>query len=96
MYRWATAEHGYLYVKDVAAVLLRHGLPQGGELQPTLFILYMNDMVSTLPKGIHTVLYVDDLVLWCTEEYAIIVTYRMHQLSPKLDHRMEKQLVCHH
>ena len=37
----------------------------------------MNDLIPELPKGVHTTLYADDLVLWCTEEYATTATYRM-------------------
>jgi hypothetical protein len=37
----------------------------------------MNDLIPKLPKGVHTTLYADDLVLWCTEEYATTATYRM-------------------
>ena len=29
------------------------------------------------PKGIKAALYADDLVMWCTEEYATTATYRM-------------------
>jgi ribonuclease HI len=58
-------------------VLLREGVPQGGVLSPSLFIIFINDIVSTLPKGVHAALYADDLVLWCSEEYASTATYRM-------------------
>ena len=37
----------------------------------------MNDLIPKLPKGVHTTLYADDLVLWCTEEYATTATYRI-------------------
>ena len=58
-------------------VLMRHGVTQGGVLSPTLFIIFINDLVTQLPKGIHAALYADDLVLWCSEEYATTATYRM-------------------
>ena len=74
MYNWTKS---YLYNRRARVrvdgqcgrkVLLKQGVPQRGVLQPTLFILYMNDLVQELPKGEHTALYADDLVLWCTEE----------------------------
>ena len=58
-------------------VLLRQGVPQGGFLSPTIFILYINDLLQELPKGINVALYADDLVLWTTEEYASTATHRM-------------------
>jgi hypothetical protein len=35
------------------------------------------DLIPELPKGVHTAIYADDLVLWCTEEYAATANYRM-------------------
>ena len=58
-------------------ILLRQGVPQGGVLPPTLFILYMNDLVPELPNGVQSALYADDLVLWCSEEYATTARYRI-------------------
>ena len=48
-------------------VLLRQGVPQGGVLSPILLILFINDVVKELPKGVRAALYADDLVLWTTE-----------------------------
>ena len=63
--------------KHSRKVLLRHGVPQGGVLSASLFVIFINDLVAELPKGVHAALYADDLVLWCSEEYATTSSYRM-------------------
>ena len=64
-------------------ILLCQGVPQGGILSPTLFLV-INDLVAELPRGVKAVLYADDLVLWCKEEHATTATYRMQQALDQL------------
>ena len=76
-------------------ILLRHGFPQGGVISPTLFLIFINDLVSELPKGVRTAaLYADDMVVWCKEEYATTATYRMQLAADKLNSWTEKLYVA--
>ncbi|KAK7087559.1 hypothetical protein V1264_021593 [Littorina saxatilis] len=65
-------------------VLIRHGVPQGGVISPTLFLIFINDLLPELPKGVKAALYADDLVMWCTEEHSTTATYRLQLAADKL------------
>lgn len=43
-------------------------------------MLFMNDLVSKLPKGVQSAHYADDIELWCSgsEEYATTAKYGIH------------------
>ena len=58
-------------------ILLRHGVPQGGVVSPTLFIVFMNDLVKQLPTFVKRAMYADNLVMWSTDEYAATAQIRL-------------------
>ena len=65
--------------------ILREGVPQGGVLSPTLFRVYVNDIIAELPRKIHSALHADDMVIWCSEEYITTANYRMQQALEVLE-----------
>ena len=64
-------------------ILLRHGVPQGELLSLTLFLPFITNLASELPKGIKATLYADDLVMWCKEECLTTAMYRMQLAADK-------------
>ena len=46
--------------------------------------MFINDLVSELPRGVRAALYADDLVLWCKEEHASTANYRIQQAIDQL------------
>ena len=50
-------------------VKLRGGVPQGGVVSPTLFLVYMNDITTTVPRLVSNTLHADDFAVWCAEEH---------------------------
>ena len=60
-------------------VLLHQCVPQGGVLSPCLFIIFINDVIRELLKGVQAALYADDIVLWCSEDVVTTAEYRMQE-----------------
>ena len=52
-------------------------MPQEGVLSPTLFIVFINDLVKQLPTFVKSAMYADDLVMWSTEEYVATAQIRL-------------------
>ena len=57
--------------------VLKQGVPQGGVLSPTLFLVFIKDIIHRLPKNVKGAIYADDLALWCSEEYITTANYRL-------------------
>ena len=73
--------------------VLREGVPQGGVLSPTLFLVFINDIMKDMPQKIQGAIYADDLVLWCSEEYLTTARYRIQEALNILDSWTKKWLV---
>ena len=58
---------------------LKQGVPQGGVLSPTLFLVFIRDILHRMPKNIQGANYADDLALWCIEECITTANYRLQQ-----------------
>ena len=62
-------------------ILLRHGVPQGGVISTTLFLVFINDLINKFPSPVKCAMYVDDLVPWSTEEYATTAKVRLQEAT---------------
>ena len=56
---------------------LKHGVPQGGVLSPTLFLLYVNDIKETMCRGVKMSMYADDLALISSDQNLVKAQHRM-------------------
>jgi ribonuclease HI len=72
---------------------LKQGVPQGGVLSPTLFLVFINDIVRDLPRKVQGAIYADDLVLWCSEEHLTTANYRLQQALNILESWTKQWLV---
>ena len=72
LHRWLTS---YLRDRNLQVVVggatsqpfpIAAGVPQGSNLGPTLFLLYVNDAADVLPDGVSPATYADDTTLYST------------------------------
>lgn len=46
------------------SIPLKQGVPQGGVLSPTIFTLFINDIITTIEADTGSSLFADDLAIW--------------------------------
>ena len=61
------------------SVKMRAGVPQGGVLSPTLFLVYINDITSCIPRHVANSLHADDLAIWSAAEHTTSAAYRIQE-----------------
>nr|KAG5688037.1 hypothetical protein BaRGS_003583 [Batillaria attramentaria] len=60
-------------------VKIREGVPQGGVISPTLFVVFINDISSSLSRHIYRALHADDFAMWNASESTSSATVRMQE-----------------
>ena len=58
---------------------IREGVPQGGVISPTLFIIFIDDICDQLSSHIPWALHADDLALWTKAEQVTTAAIRMQE-----------------
>ena len=66
------------------SVKMREGVPQGGVISPTLFLLHIN-ITTVLPRHVSNTLHADDLVVWSASEYTTSSAYRIQEAVNKVE-----------
>jgi ribonuclease HI len=61
------------------AVKIREGVPQGGVISPTLFVIFINDITLGLPRHISRALHADDYALWNSSDSTCTATVRTQE-----------------
>ena len=62
----------------------KQGVPQGGVLSPSLFLIFLNDLISTTSPNVKAVQYADDLALICSEDSLILAQKRLQTTLNRL------------
>ena len=85
MYSWIQS---YLFQRSArvrldgqtsSSVKIREGVPQGGVISPTLFIIFIDDICHQLSPHIPRALHADDLGLWTKAEQVTTAAIRVQE-----------------
>lgn len=58
-------------------IKIREGVPQGGVISPTLFVVFINDITNNLSRHVARALHADDFALWNAAESTQTAVVRM-------------------
>ena len=73
--------------------ILKEGVPQGGVLSPTLFLVFIKDIIQRMPKNVKGAIYADDLAIWCSEENVSTANYRLKLALKEIENWTKSWLV---
>ena len=85
MYRWI---RNFLHYRTARVQLdgkishriaLQQGVPQGGVISPTLFLIFIDDIAEKLTSHISRALHADDFASWTAAEHLTTASYRMQE-----------------
>nr|KAG5714784.1 hypothetical protein BaRGS_000272 [Batillaria attramentaria] len=60
-------------------VTLPNGVPQGGVVSPTLFLIFIDDIAEKMTKHVSRALHADDFAAWNASEHLSSATIRMQE-----------------
>ena len=60
-------------------VRIKEGVPQGGVISPTLFLVYIDEITKCVPQQVSNSLHADDFAVWSSSEYTATARYRLQE-----------------
>ena len=66
------------------SVTIREGVPQGVVISPTLFLLYINNITTILPRHVSNTLHADDLAVWSATDHTTSAAYRIQEAATRI------------
>ena len=74
-------------------VTLREGVPQGGVISPTLFIIFIDDIIDYLSTYISKAIHADDLAIWTSSEHINTANIRIQDAMNSISDWAEEWMV---
>ena len=65
--------------------IFKDGVPQGGVLSPTLFLVFLNSIQDILNRHVKAAIYADDLALICSEDSVGTAQVRLQECLTQLE-----------